>query len=163
MYTRGRVEWTHGDVFSSVKQVILHFSSILTGCWVHLLSPIFCLPKFAHMWVITCFRGSPKKPLDLTYFENGTRTTHSMYCPTRRSIICPLQKTHHTKLEGPRTKEHHDNDIPPNHPTNNEQRAHDMTRLHTTNKHKNTHVHSHACIYTCLVHVNAFVYVCVRI
>ena len=85
----GRVERTHGDVwsghteggegeggavvslvFSSVKQMFLTFLSILTGCWVHLLSPIFCLPKFAHMWIITCFRGSPKKPLDLTYIEN---------------------------------------------------------------------------------------------
>ena len=57
--------------FSSVKQVFLHFSSILTECWVHLLSPIFCLPGFAHIRVITCFRGSQKKPLDLTCIENG--------------------------------------------------------------------------------------------
>ena len=58
-------------VFFIGKQVFLTFLSILTGCWVHLLSPSFCLPKFAHIWIITCFRGSPKKPLDLTYFENG--------------------------------------------------------------------------------------------
>ena len=81
--TQRDCEWTHGregkggegsssaSFCSSVKQVFLTFLSILTGCWVHLLSPIFCLPKFAHIWVITCFRGSPKKPLDLTFIENG--------------------------------------------------------------------------------------------
>ena len=53
------------------SSLFLTFLSILTGCWVHLLSPIFCLPKFAHIWVITCFRGSPKNPLDLTYIEIG--------------------------------------------------------------------------------------------
>ena len=55
-YTRRRFERTHGDLWSghmvrgrereeSVKQVFLTFLSILTGCWVHLLSPIVCLPK----------------------------------------------------------------------------------------------------------------------
>ena len=47
------------------------FLSILTGCWVHLSSQIFCLPEFSQMWDITCFRGSPKKPLDLKFIENG--------------------------------------------------------------------------------------------
>ena len=90
-YTRGRLEHTHGDVLSGhmgegrrrgrgrrqprffigKTSVFLTFLSILTGCWVHLSSPIFCLPKFSHIWDITCFRGSPKKPLDLTFIENG--------------------------------------------------------------------------------------------
>ena len=59
--------------FGTLKNPCVHSTRprILTRCWVHLLSPIFCLPKFAHIRDITCFRGSPKKPLDLTFFENG--------------------------------------------------------------------------------------------
>ena len=87
---RERIEREHGDVWSGhtgeerrregpstssffigTTSVFGHLSSIFTGCWVHLISPIFRLPKFAHIWVITCFRGSPKKALDLTYIENG--------------------------------------------------------------------------------------------
>ena len=127
----------------------------------------FLLPKFAHIWVITCFRSSPKKPLDLTYFENGTKTTHSMHCPTRRSITersaLARCKTHHTKQGGPRTKttttttcqQQH---TTPNHPTtqppNNQQcAAREMTQHHTTKKHKDTHVHAHA-----YVHAHVYIY-----
>ena len=46
-----------------------HVLSILNGCWVHLLSTIFCLPWMAHVWVITCFRSSPKKPLRVYTFK----------------------------------------------------------------------------------------------
>ena len=138
----------------------LHVSSILTGCWVHLLSPIFCLPKFAHIWVITCFRGSPKKPLDLTYVENGARTTHSMHCLTRRS-----------SYEARRTKDKddHDNDMSttthrttpttpttPNHPTTRGTR-------HTTNKHKDTHTNTHMYMYTHMICVCVCMYVYVYV
>ena len=164
-HTRGRFECTQGHVLSGQTWRIshwyntcflLHFSSILTRCWVHLLSPIFCLLTFGHIWVTTCFTGSPKKPLDLTYFENGARTTHSMYCPTRRSIIESSALACCKKLI---IRPHHT--TPPNHPTNNQQRAaHDMTRHHTTKKHKDTHIHAHANVHA-HVHVHDFVYVCV--
>ena len=73
--------------FSSVKQVFLTFWSILTGCWVHLLSPIFCLPKFAHTWVITCFRGSPKKRLDLAHIENGASSIIERSALARYNVL----------------------------------------------------------------------------
>ena len=63
------------------------FLSILTGCWVHLSSPIFCLPKFAHIWVITCFRGSPKKPLDPTFFENGASSIIERSALARYNVL----------------------------------------------------------------------------
>ena len=55
-HTQGRVEWTHGrrrgvgkcrrqSRFSSVKQAFVTSLSTLTGCSVHLFSPIFCTPK----------------------------------------------------------------------------------------------------------------------
>ena len=51
--------WTHGVLGEGVGVVVslailrekcflIMFMSILTGCWVHLLSPIFCLPSMAH-------------------------------------------------------------------------------------------------------------------
>ena len=186
-HTRGRIERTHGDVlsghtgwgegdgcrrqprFSSVKQVFLTFLSILTRCWVHLLSPIFCLPKFAHIRDITCFRGSPKKPLDLTFFENGVSSIIERSALARCNVltirnrntlqtICSatfapfLSSSFYfsmTQWEGPRHKDndHHDNDMSttPHHtqPPNQQRRAtHDMTRHHTT-KITKTHTYTH--------------------
>ena len=55
-YTRGRFERTHGGVFECTH-------------WVQGLSSSVLLTKICPRWVITCFRGSPKKPLDLFHFQ----------------------------------------------------------------------------------------------
>ena len=52
-YTRGRFECTHGDRFKSTHGGRRQFS----------------LPKNHARMVITCFRGSPKKLLDLSHFQ----------------------------------------------------------------------------------------------
>ena len=53
------------------KQLFLiMFMSILTGCWVHLLSPIFLLAMNGPRTVITCFRGSPKETLGSFAFSS---------------------------------------------------------------------------------------------
>ena len=63
-YTRRRFERTHGDVFEWTHGEGRETSSVQ-------LTKI-CSPKD-----ITCFRGPPKKPLNLTHvkFENRSRTT----------------------------------------------------------------------------------------
>ena len=68
--TNGEVLNVHTETFFISKTSdFWHFFSVLNGCWVHLLSTIFCLPCMAHIWVITCFRGSTKKPLRLYPFK----------------------------------------------------------------------------------------------
>ena len=164
-------------VYASTTRTCWH---VCAWCWVHLLTPIFCLLKFADIWVITCFRGSQKKPLDLTYFENGTKTTHSMYCPTRtlnhwtlRSR--PVQYTHHTKQQRPKTRTtttcRQQHTTPHSiQPPNQQRAAHDMTKHHTTKKHRHTRACTCTCTRTCTsartskhtcVYVHVFVCVCV--
>ena len=38
----------------------------------------FCLLKFAHVGVITCPRGSTKKPMDATYFQFENRSNNTL-------------------------------------------------------------------------------------
>ena len=94
MYTRRRVEWTHADVCSSVKQVILHFSNVLTGCWVHLFSPIFCLPKFALCGLSRCFRRCVSFHfcfLKFFSFGQAKGASRSVATPTNQSFrVCKV-------------------------------------------------------------------------
>ena len=79
--------WTHGSSASRCLPIkivfLIIFMSILTGCWVHLLSQIFCLPKNAHIGLSRASEVHRKKPLDLTSFKfentkdkDTTTTTH---------------------------------------------------------------------------------------
>ena len=76
-YTLGRFERTHGDVlnghkgvFSLVKQEFFDMCfCILTGCWCHLLSPNFGLPKFPTWGYQVLQRFTRSNPLDLTNFK----------------------------------------------------------------------------------------------
>ena len=124
--------------------------------------------KFAHIWVTTCFRDSPKKPLILTFFENienMARTTHSMCCPTRRSIIersalarCNMliirsKKDQGQRQERPRTKTTKTTTCRHQHTTphhTNKARAHDMTRQGTTKKQRHTRTRTCICTRTCI-------------
>ena len=76
-HTQGRFERTHGDVLDG------H-----TGTrWCHRQ---FCLPKICPHGVLTCPRGPPKKPLDLSHFqfENRSRTTCSRFL---QSFALPVE------------------------------------------------------------------------
>ena len=151
---KGRREGVSTSCVSSLTQVFLHFLSILSGCWVHLLSPIFSLPKFAHVGLPRGQRFTKSNHWILPILRMGASSTHSMHCPTRRSIIgrsalvrCkkPIirsrkdqPRTRTTTTTTDHTTPHH------THPTTRGTR-HD-TAPHSKNK--DTHVHAHAYVYT---------------
>ena len=90
LHTRGRFGRTHereegegslsASAFSSRKQgFLIILSSTLTQCQVHASSPIFCLPRMAHVGSSRASEVHQKLTLDLTYFqfENRSRRTRS--------------------------------------------------------------------------------------
>ena len=71
-YTRRR--------FSSVKQVVFDSSwASLTDVGFISYRQFFCLPWMAHIWVITCLRGSPKKPLRVYPFKVWEQVEHGTF------------------------------------------------------------------------------------
>ena len=152
--------------------MILHFSSTLTGCWVHLLSPIFCLPKFAHMWVITCFRGSPKKPLRMGRGQHIPCTVQ-LDAQSLNAPLLPVAKNSSYEAGRTKDKDHHDYDMSSttHHTTPPNQQRTTRTRHDTAPHNKKTqrHTRTRTCMYIYVLYMymylymHVYVYVCVCI
>ena len=158
---------TRGVFFSGKTKYFLSFLEHLYRMLNSSLFANFLLTKICLIWVITYFRGSPKKPLDLTYFENG-RGQH-IPCTVQldaQSLNAPLLPVAiYSSHEAGRTtttticRQQHTTPTPHHtQPPNQQRTAHDMTR-HFTTKNKDTHVHAHVNGYKCFLRVHVVVYV----
>ena len=190
MYTRGRFERTHGDVlnghtwndYSSGKQVIFtlleHLNRMLGSSLIaNFLLTIIC----PHSGLSRASEVHQRNPwiLPILRMGRGQRIpcTVQLDAQSLNAPLLPFAKNSSYEARRTKDKDHHDNDMSttthhttphPTTPTNNQQRAaHDMTRHHTTKKHKYTHAHAHAYVHAhvylhVFVYVHVFVQVCVR-
>ena len=122
-HTRGRVEWTHGvvlsghtwSVFIGKTSVFFHFSSILTGCWVHLIAN-FLLTKICPHTGYHVLQRFTKETLGSSPILRMGRGQH-IPCTVQldaQSLNAPLLPVAiHSSYEAGRTKDkdHHDNDM----------------------------------------------------
>ena len=137
------------------------------------------------MWAITCFRGSPKKPLDLTFFEDGASSIIERSARARCTVLIMRNRStlqticsatfapflscsffffpffYDDAMRGTTTQgqRHHDDNTthtqPPNHPTTRDTRHDTAPRNQKTKTHTYTHMYMYLFVY---MYMSVFMY-----